>query len=548
MKTRKKWAALAVVMFCGLVYWLSHEGRPSWQAYAASAPALPANVAGVWLNRPDALIRSESLTNLPRDLLTVPLLKDLLTEDFLFYYSTDEDWLGLKGTLRRIAYEHQLDLSDHIVSLLLDRPADVYVWRDGKGVLRHYALSIQRDLVISFAEKLAGVALKGDRQLRKLGEFTIGSAQVPVLALELSPRRSYVLLTFADRLVVLSSPDLVRKPDGDLDESFVAVATRWLSPDANERIGRFENHPLPGEHEARHSILLSSRFLSQGYAAFFPELAGLRFDFRQAGWSTQGLFNLPAQATAAAFDPNAWKHLPVHPSACALVPVRWSTLHRYLPTEDGFDVKGAQKVLAQLEPTGAVCWYDDARLYEPLLMATLKDKTGSDINASLAELFDWSINTSQDKSLDSKQKHRITVTSEDGATTWEREQAIADGSLNPVLVRAGKRLYFSASPALIERAKAMQNMRYPAVADTLTDPARIVLLHVEADRLSRLLETEIRDTVSNGSDDEMLVDQRIAPRLKALSRHGHISLVVAQENLRPGLGWQPLAWNVTTPQ
>lgn len=544
MKTRMRWAALAVVVVCGVAAFLAWSGHPQWQAYADTAPARPGNVAGIWPDRPDAVVRSESLTGLPRDLLAVPVLKDLLTEDFLFYYDTDEDWLGLKGTLRRIAYEHELDLGDQLVSVLLDRPADVLLWRDGKGALRHYALLLQRDLVVGLAEKMVKVAAAGDRQLTQIGEFRIGDTTVPVLALEVSPRRRFVLMAFGDRLAVLSSPDMARKADNALDESFIAAATRWLAPDAAVRLGRFEGAPLGAQAGARHSLLLSSRFLSQGYSGFFPEVAALRFDFRQGAWSTGGLFNLPAQEPAAAFGAESWKHLPVNPAACALVPARWITLQRFLPNDGEFNRAAAQKVLQALEPAGAVCWYGDARLYEPLFLATLRANASGTLDKDLGQLFDWTINTSADKSASDADKHALNTTRDGDVRLWQRALPVADGSLNPTLLRAGNLLYFSASDVLVDRLKAMHAQRYPVVADGLEAPGRLVLLHVQAGQLARLLEREIRATVADGSDDAALLDRRLAPRLAAFARQGRINLLVDPAALKPGLNWQPLDWSL----
>mgnify|MGYP000405615761 CR=1 FL=1 len=56
-------------------------------------------------------------------LLTVPFLKATLTEDFVFYYETHADRLGLIGSLRRIIYEHDLKLQDSLIEQLFDQPA-----------------------------------------------------------------------------------------------------------------------------------------------------------------------------------------------------------------------------------------------------------------------------------------------------------------------------------------------------------------------------------------------------------------------------------------
>ncbi len=105
-------------------------GRPAeedlGQPIGAQAPAdADAPRAYRDLRKPDALIESVSLSRLPKEILEVPLLRDTLTEDFVFYYENNGDRLGLTGTLRRIIYEHDLTLKDSLVEELLDQPAQV---------------------------------------------------------------------------------------------------------------------------------------------------------------------------------------------------------------------------------------------------------------------------------------------------------------------------------------------------------------------------------------------------------------------------------------
>jgi uncharacterized protein YfaA (DUF2138 family) len=51
------------------------------------------------LSRPDALIRTDSLSRLPPDLLKLPVARDVLTEDFVDYYERHENRLSLAGTI-----------------------------------------------------------------------------------------------------------------------------------------------------------------------------------------------------------------------------------------------------------------------------------------------------------------------------------------------------------------------------------------------------------------------------------------------------------------
>lgn len=130
-----------MVMLTGavvLVACLSLYRSVGWAVYAG-----PVKSVVLDLSRPDVLIRTRKLSSLPRDLLKVPIARDLLTEDFVFYYEGHPDRLGIKGSLRRIAYEHQLQWRDEVLQWVFDQPADIALWRAGDGTLKHWLISIR---------------------------------------------------------------------------------------------------------------------------------------------------------------------------------------------------------------------------------------------------------------------------------------------------------------------------------------------------------------------------------------------------------------------
>ena len=127
------------------------------------------------LTRPDALIESDSLAQLPRDLLRMPLLRDVLTEDLVFYYESNADRLGIAGALRRIVYEHELTLRDSLIEELLDQPAEVALWRGRDGKLGHILLRIERGSLARLLQPLAEVAAS-DTQLSVAGALHAATA------------------------------------------------------------------------------------------------------------------------------------------------------------------------------------------------------------------------------------------------------------------------------------------------------------------------------------------------------------------------------------
>ena len=92
----------------------------SCAAPVSQLPPPPENLAGItdFDALPDAVIVTQSLAQLPKDVLAHPWLKDVLTEDFINYYEDNEGAMGLRGALRRIAYEHQATVMDAVLAQL----------------------------------------------------------------------------------------------------------------------------------------------------------------------------------------------------------------------------------------------------------------------------------------------------------------------------------------------------------------------------------------------------------------------------------------------
>ncbi|MEK1836716.1 MAG: DUF2138 family protein, partial [Pseudomonas sp.] len=168
VNTSRRWPALVI----GLCLVAGVAGGLGWFLNKPKAP--PAELASdkLGMGRPDGLLETHSLSQLPKDLLAVPFLKETLTEDFVFYYQAHADRLGLIGSLRRIIYEHDLKLQDSLIEQLFDQPADVALWRGADGRLKDFLLVMDRGGLAKVLEPLAKVALD-DTQLSKLAEIKV---------------------------------------------------------------------------------------------------------------------------------------------------------------------------------------------------------------------------------------------------------------------------------------------------------------------------------------------------------------------------------------
>ena len=79
-KPSRRWPALLLglglaAVVAGGVGWFLHKPK-------TPAPVLASDKLG--MSRPDGLLETRSLSQLPKDLLAVPFLKETLTEDFVF--------------------------------------------------------------------------------------------------------------------------------------------------------------------------------------------------------------------------------------------------------------------------------------------------------------------------------------------------------------------------------------------------------------------------------------------------------------------------------
>ncbi len=98
--------------------------------YKLRVPTLNTQQNPIVLAQPDVWVHSQNFALLPHDLLQVPMLKALLTEDFVYFYAQDQDWLSLQGAMRRISFEHELNWTDSVIKNIADAPADIYMWHD----------------------------------------------------------------------------------------------------------------------------------------------------------------------------------------------------------------------------------------------------------------------------------------------------------------------------------------------------------------------------------------------------------------------------------
>jgi uncharacterized protein YfaA (DUF2138 family) len=499
------------------------------------------------LSSPDAVIRTKGLSRLPADMLRVPLLHDLLTEDFLFYYDNSEGRLGLKGAIRRIAYEHDITLSDKLIRLALDEQADVALWRGDDGSLKYYAISMTRGKLARVIESVAKIAMK-DSQLVMVGEQSVEGKTVQLFALEYAWQRKMLLASHGDRVVIISDPGMVMTAEGDVTPKGGALLEDLLSADPAKQQRLTREFSLDNsEHD--HTIAVKVGFLSFSYQHFFPTLKAMRFDFGgkdSAGkWAT-GLYldGSPAQPVAPLDARALWQFLPGKAGVCSALPVDWAAVARAMHSKTA-EKAGAHELAAQFKGSAAVCWYANSRLYAPLFVAQLKQPQEAD--AALAAAFVYAIKSGGEDSEGGKDgKAPLPQASRNAAgdTVWQNSEDT--GGLRPTLARSGGRVYFSPDAALVEQALAVSHKRQPALTDSWKDPQAPdnTVAVLGPGIISQLAEREIAVSLPEQQDAELrsAASRYLLPRLAAIKKYPPMRLVLRAAPKGPGwvaLDWQP---------
>ncbi|QZI71426.1 DUF2138 domain-containing protein [Pseudomonas protegens] len=544
-----------------------------WPALVAGLCLVAAAVAGVGckpkspvaelagdklgLSRPDGLLETHSLTQLPKDLLAVPFLKDTLTEDFVFYYQAHADRLGLIGSLRRIIYEHDLKLQDNLIEQLFDQPADVALWRGVDGRLKDFLLVMDRGGLAKLLEPLAKVALD-DTQLSKLAELKVGGDAVTLYQLNYNAGKSLAFASHGDKLVVLSNPAKLYDLSSGADDEHGAVSTAALEALLNgdklfpEAFGLEARKP-----EVQQRLAVNSSVLAMGYQRFIPNFAGLRFDMDAKGWHSYLAMQEQDNQPAFDFKP-IWQAMPMGASACVALPLA-AEQQKPLLLKLGAEEAVASSLTEHMAGTAGLCWYADSRLYTPLLVASLKDKDNTQLDGELGKLFGSMVGARE-----SKVPERIfpVVEQQNGEVhQWQRQvssnfgqypakeakdpQAITGRAFMQVsLARHGSTLVFSLDDKLVSKALDTLDKRFPPLADVVPKDA-LMPVYLGPQSLAQLIQQETFDSLPQDMEPVFnnAAQTYLVPRLRTLGGYGKYALTLP-EGSEPNGHWQwlPLQW------
>ena len=551
-KTPRRWPALLV----GLALVAGVAGGLGWFMHKPKAP--PAQLASdkLGMSRPDGLLETHSLSQLPKDLLAVPFLKETLTEDFVFYYEAHVDRLGLIGSLRRIIYEHDLKLQDSLIEQLFDQPADVALWRGADGRLKDFLLVMDRGGLAKVLEPLAKVALD-DSQLTQLSVVKVGADDVALYQLTYN-NKALVFASHGDKLVVLSNPAKLYDPSNGSSDERGSVSTTAIAALLNGDKLFPEAFGLPlRAPEVKQRLSVNSSVLAMGYQRFIPNFAGLRFDMDDKGWHSFLAMDELDDQPDFDFKP-IWQAMPMGASACVALPLA-AEQQKPLLVKLGAEEPVAQALTEHMAGAAGLCWYADSRLYTPLLVASLNDKDSAKLDGDLGTLFGSMVGAYEPN----VEEHVFPVIEkQDGPThQWQRQvssnfgpykakdaedpDAISGKAFMKVsLARHGSTLLFSLDDKLVDKALGTLDKRFPPMADVV--PKDLLMpVYFGPDAMAQLMQQETLDSLPQDMEPVFYnaAQTYLIPKLRKLGGYGKYALTLPKGSEPDGhWQWLPLEW------
>lgn len=552
-KTPRRWTAVVI----GLCLVAGVAAGLGWFMHKPKAP--PAELASdkLGMSRPDGLLETHSLSQLPKDLLAVPFLKETLTEDFVFYYEAHADRLGLIGSLRRIIYEHDLKLQDSLIEQLFDQPADVALWRGADGRLKDFLLVMDRGGLAKVLEPLAKVALD-DSQLTTVATVKVGTDDVTLYQLTYNASKALLFASHGDKLVVLSNPTKLYDSEGGASEEPGSVSTQSIAALLNGDKLFPEAFGLPPRApEVKQRLSVNASVLAMGYQRFIPNFAGLRFDMDDKGWHSFLAMDEMDNQPDFDFKP-IWQAMPMGASACVALPLA-AEQQKPLLVKLGAEESVAQALTEHMAGAAGLCWYADSRLYTPLLVASLNDDDSAKLDGDLGNLFGSMVGAYEgnveehafpvvEKQEGQSHQWQRQVSSNFGpykAKDAENPDAITGKAFMKVsLARHGSTLLFSLDDKLVDKALGTLDKRFPPMADVV--PKDLLMpVYFGPESMAQLMQQETLDSLPQDMEPVFYnaAQTYLIPKLRKLGGYGKYALTLP-EGSEPDGHWQwlPLEW------
>jgi uncharacterized protein YfaA (DUF2138 family) len=231
--------------------------------------------------KPDALILTESFSQLPSDLIKNSFIKDLINKNIFNLYQNNASLLGLRGVVKRISFEQNTTVLDKLLKFAFNKPAEIAFWKGHNGQLEHFMVIFKNSGALGLSENLTWLAEKDDR-LNYIGPGELkfiyrlfGQKKISTYELKYTANQT-IFISFSSDNIFVYSHQGITLPEKKVQEE-------W-APKIQEKFG-FKSGtgvfaPLfaVSDDSMKHSLLINTAYLSFGYQKFFPSIMAIRLD------------------------------------------------------------------------------------------------------------------------------------------------------------------------------------------------------------------------------------------------------------------------------
>lgn len=517
--------------------------------------------------KPDIVILTKNLSDLPRDIVNHSFLSKIITKETMFFYEDDPQYLGLLGTVRRLSYEHNVELKDNVFKYLLSIPAEIALWRGANGKINKFLfIASKKSLsknILSFYLKLKKI--RSDKKVRTFlyeGEegyyVRIGGQEIAIWN---NGNKLYIT-------------NLHPKYFPDKNEKNLTQIVSKLFGDDKKK--GFYKRLYNVASSNKHSVILNSDYLTFGYGYFIPSLKAVRLDFNKDKWGLQSLLEKNEQFKTASTD-DLWKIFPKSSAMCAGLPVnagrvsgiiqkyRDLTLKRIeeenkeiSDEEVEVDNSNGLKILTESEIGGllrnvvAACWYERSTIYTPLFITKVSDI--ADKKEKIRFLFDKFIGGLEEGNY-FKEVKETTV---GGITTFSRitssKYGILDAKKSGVQELKFKKFFnvklafndeyimFSPDGELVDLAISTLSKKHPSISDELKLSNKNISYLLSPYGLSQLLDKYMKVALPSGQESvfRTAIESHLSSAFKNLSNLKSVGINMPKPNESENMKWKKL--------
>lgn len=444
------------------------------------APVFYSNEASPF--EPDIVLITKSLSDLPSDIVKKSFLGKIITKETMFYYEDDPQYLGIEGILRRLSYEHNVELKDNILKYILSMSAEIALWKGTDGKIKDFLFIADEESlnksILSFYLKMK--QFSSDSTIRT---FTYEEKEGYYIKVG---KQEIAIWNHENKLYITNlHPKYF--PDGN-EEKLKEVISKTVGVDNG--IG-FYKRLYNVDFKDKHSIILNSEYLSFGYNYFIPSLKAVRLDYKDTNWSIQTLL-MGDEKFKGTSTTDLWKAFPKSMAMCVGLPLDsdriYGIIKKYkeltfkrLNEEEKTTTEKAlfsdSEIASLVQNVVAACWYEKSSIYTPLFIT--KTSAAKDKKLKIKFLFDNFIGALEKKYYQTKITERveneITVFSRDISSTYgllksskSKEYRLKfDKFFNAKLAYNDEYIIFSPDGSLVELAISTLKNKNPSVYDEL---------------------------------------------------------------------------------